>query len=136
MVKEIAWALVDYTKNNKKFEIYKEKKFTLKEHQKVRIEDLLQIFVDDLELVKQFLQFIIEEIGQNHHKELEGLTTINLHHRLLEYHLYSRQMNEKKQVSLISKTPFMNDKQFKDLIESFINKHDKQIEPRYILFLF
>ena len=50
IVKEIARALVDYTKNKKKFPT--ESKFTLKQHQKVRIEDLLQIFVDDLELVK------------------------------------------------------------------------------------
>ena len=42
---------MDYTKHNKKFELpqYKEK-YALKQHQKVRIEDLLQIFVDDLEL--------------------------------------------------------------------------------------
>lgn len=41
IVKEIAWALVDYTRNNKKFAIHEEKGFELKSHQKVRIEDLL-----------------------------------------------------------------------------------------------
>lgn len=53
MVQQIAWALVDFTKHDKKFERPENKeKFTLKSHQKVRIEDLLQIFIDDLELVK------------------------------------------------------------------------------------
>lgn len=56
IVKDIAMALVDYVKHDKKFTMPQFKdKFTLKSHQKVKIEDLLQIFVDDLELVKQFL---------------------------------------------------------------------------------
>ena len=41
IVKEIAKALVDYTKHNKRFEVFKDKGFELKSHQKVRIEDLL-----------------------------------------------------------------------------------------------
>jgi len=32
IVKEIAWALVDYTRNNKKFAIHEEKGFELKSH--------------------------------------------------------------------------------------------------------
>lgn len=39
IVKDIAKALVEYTKNKKKFA--PDSKFTLKSHQKVRIEDLL-----------------------------------------------------------------------------------------------
>lgn len=58
----------------------------------MRIEDLLQIFVDDLELVKDFLTFVIDELGDKFSTELEQLTTINLYHRLLEYMLYSRQI--------------------------------------------
>jgi len=97
---------VDYTKHNKKFELpqYKEK-YALKQHQKVRIEDLLQIFVDDLELVKQFLQFVIDEIGVKNPKELEQLTTINLYHRLLEYLLYSKQMNERTIINKFQSEP-------------------------------
>ena len=95
IVKEIAKALVDYTKHSKRFEVFKDKGFELKSHQKVRIEDLLQIFVDNLELVKQFLEYVIDEFGEKNPKELEAMTTINLHHRLLEYYLYSKQMNEK-----------------------------------------
>ena len=62
----------------------------LKPNQKVKIEDLLQIFVDDLELVRGFLEFIINDFGDRNSNELEQLTTINLYHRLLEYMLYSR----------------------------------------------
>jgi len=50
---------------------------------------------------------------------------------MLEYHLYNKQMNEKKAISTNKA-----DKSFKDTIESFISKYDKHIEPRYILFLF
>jgi hypothetical protein len=117
-VKEIAQALIEYTKNKKKFA--SDSKYTLKAHQKVRIEDLLQIFVDDLQLVKEFLKYVIEDIGSKYPKELAELTQINLYHRLLEYYLYSYQMNEKK----LSQTT----NQFKKEIESFIVKYDQNIE--------
>ena len=132
IVKEIANGLIDYTKNNKKFEVHKDK-FVLKSHQKVRIEDLLQIFVDDLELQKEFLKFIIEEVGNHHSKEIEQLTTINLHHRLLEYYLYSKQMNEKKNLMNNLQT---DNKSFIAQIQQFIGNHDQKIDKNYILFLF
>ena len=56
----------------------------------MKIEDLLQIFVDDLDLVKEFLQYVIDEFGDKFVTELDQLTTINLYHRLLEYMLYNR----------------------------------------------
>ena len=126
IVKEIAKALVEYTKNKKKFP--PESKFTLKAHQKVRIEDLLQIFVDDLELVKQFLKFVIEDLGQKFPKEIEQLTQINLYHRLLEYYLYSYQMNERK----LNQTS----NSFKKEITDFIGVYESQINREYVLFLF
>ena len=126
IVKEIARALVEYTKNKKKFPA--ESKFTLKSHQKVRIEDLLQIFVDDLELVKQFLKFVIEDLGQKFPKEIEQLTQINLYHRLLEYYLYSYQMNERK----LNQTS----NSFKKEITDFIGVYESHITPEYVLFLF
>jgi len=46
--------------------------------------------------VKEFLKYVIEDIGGKYPKELGELTQINLYHRLLEYYLYSYQMNEKK----------------------------------------
>lgn len=84
----------------------------------MRIEDLLQIFVDDLELVKDFLTFVIDELGDKFSAELEQLTTINLYHRLLEYMLYSRQIKagtHKLQAETNS---------FKNEIIGFIGRHD------------
>lgn len=92
---------------------------------------MLQIFVDNLDLVKTFLEFVIEDIGQKQSKEFEQLTTINLYHRMLEYYLYSKKMNERtlsmRQVEL---------KTFKNKIENFIVKYDNKIDKNYILFLF
>lgn len=48
--------------------------------------------MDDLDLVKQILEFIIEELGDKFSHEIEQLTNINLHHRHIEYMLYSRQI--------------------------------------------
>ena len=84
--------------------------------------------MDDLQLVKEFLKYVIEDIGAKYPKELGELTQINLYHRLLEYYLYSYQMNEKK----LSQTT----NQFKKEIESFIVKYDQNIEKQYVLFLF
>lgn len=94
IVQGIASALCEWIKMNKKgFETpeYKQQ-YELKPYQKVRIEDLLQIFVDDLALSKQFLSFVVDELGPKFSEQLEKepseLTQINLHHRLLEYMLY------------------------------------------------
>jgi len=135
-VKNIARALCEYTKNNKKkFDTDEfNKKFTLKSHQKVRIEDLLQIFIDDLELAKKFLTFVIEDLGQQYQTELDQLTQINLYHRLLEYMLYSRQINEKKK---IMPSRYESDPNaFKNQIAAFISRYDQKIDKNYMLFLF
>ena len=73
IVKDITKALVDYTKHDGRFEVFKDK-YTLKHHQKIKIEDLLQIFVDDLELQKNYLFFVIEELASKHEKQIEKLT--------------------------------------------------------------
>ena len=78
--------------------------------------------MDDLELVKQFLQYVIDDIGTKYPKELEQLTTINLYHRMLEYYLYSKQMNDKNHISANILQPDL--KSFKNKIESFIVNHD------------
>ena len=90
--------------------------------------------MDDLELQKTFLQFVIEEIGNNFSKEIEQLTTINLYHRLLEYYLYSKQMSEKRNLQSI--TIQTDQKQFISTINQFIGNHDQKIDKNYILFLF
>lgn len=48
---------------NKKFVSEQFKQFQLKPNQKVRIEDLIQIFVDDTEQLKDFLKTIINKYG-------------------------------------------------------------------------
>jgi len=88
-VRDIAKALIIHTKDKKLFQSTYPT-YVLKPNQKIKIEDLLQIFVDDLEQVKDILDYIITEFGEKNANELEQLTTINLYHRLLEYMLYSR----------------------------------------------
>ena len=58
------------------------------------MEDLLQIFVDDIDQMKDFLKYVIEEFGERYSADLEKLTAINLYHRLLECYLYKNQINE------------------------------------------
>ena len=106
----------------------------MKSHQKVRIEDLLQIFIDDLELAKKFLTFVIEDLGQQYQAELDQLTQINLYHRLLEYMLYDRKINEKKK---IMPSRYESDPNaFKNQIAAFISRYDQKIDKNYMLFLF
>lgn len=65
IVQDIASALCEWIKLNKRgFETPEFKQqYELKPHQKVRIEDLLQIFVDDLALSKTFLSFVVDDLG-------------------------------------------------------------------------
>lgn len=100
----------------------------------MRIEDLLQIFIDDLDLAKRFLTFVIEELSPRYSYELEQLTQINLYHRLLEYMLYSRQISEKKRAVT---SRYENDPNaFKNQIAAFISRYDQKIDKNYMLFLF
>mmetsp|Transcript_17398 Transcript_17398/g.29273 ORF Transcript_17398/g.29273 Transcript_17398/m.29273 type:complete len:414 (+) Transcript_17398:1215-2456(+) len=128
IVKDIAKALIEYTKFKKQFKSEMFSQFELKPHQKVKIEDLLQIFVDDLDEVKDFLTYIIDEFGQKFSNELEQLTQINLYHRLLEYMLYSRQIKNQR-ISVDSH-------QMKSQIINFIGRYDQKIDHNYVLFLF
>ena len=60
-------ALIEYEKN-KKFVTEAYKRFEIKKNQKIRIEDLLQIFVDDINQMKDFLSYVIETNGDNNSK--------------------------------------------------------------------
>lgn len=70
------------------------KKYEMKKNQKIRIEDLLQIFVDDIGQMKDFLYHVIDVYGEQNQKILEQITSLNLYHRLLECYLYLNQSNE------------------------------------------
>ena len=90
IVKDIARALIEHKKQNR-FVSEQFKHFEIKPSQRVQIEDLLQIFVDDTDQLKDFLKFIIDDFGKNFGEQLEKLSSINLYHRLLECYLYKRQ---------------------------------------------
>lgn len=65
MVKEIALALCEWHKNGKKkFDTRKHQdSFTMKSHEKVRIENLLEIFVDDINLSRLFLMEVVDNLS-------------------------------------------------------------------------
>lgn len=102
---------------------------------------MLQIFVDDIDQLKTFIKFVIEDFGESRPKELEKLTTINLYHRLLECYLFQNQQNEnrkpKPQSSLY--TQAASQSQQEDIpkeIKTFIERYDQKIDKHYVLFLF
>jgi hypothetical protein len=67
MVKEIALALCEWHKNGKKkFDTRKHvESFTMKNHERVRIENLLEIFVDDINLSRLFLTEVVENLSRS-----------------------------------------------------------------------
>lgn len=89
IVKDVVRALVDYA-NNGTFKNPKFKNFRLEKNQKVKIDDLLRIFVDNPDYYRDFLQFVITDYGKEDFKK-KGLSDIKLHHRLLECYLYKNQ---------------------------------------------
>ena len=64
----------------------------------MRIEDLLQIFVDQHDLMTDFLKRILDEYkderNKERYKDLEKLTQIKLYNRLLECYLVKKQRLE------------------------------------------
>jgi hypothetical protein len=54
----------------------------------VKIEELLQIFVDHPDDLREFLEFVIKSYSDKVDFKQRNLTDINLHHRLLECYLY------------------------------------------------
>ena len=65
----------------------------LKTNEKVKIEDLLRIFVDHPDYLREFLQYVIKA-NPNFDFIVKGLSSIKLHHRLLECYLYKNQTLE------------------------------------------
>ena len=61
-----------------------------------------------------------------------------MYHRLLEFYLYLKQMNEKKisTQTKIGSRHYMEPDSFQKTIEQFIVNHDTKIDSNYILFLF
>lgn len=69
LVKQIVDALIEYKKNKGKgFSSEHYKHLELKEKQKIYIEHLLQIFVDDIAQMKDFLFHVIDTYGETQEK--------------------------------------------------------------------
>jgi hypothetical protein len=92
LVRNIVGALIEH-KKVRRFVSEQYRGYELKDKQKIRIEDLLQIFVDDINQMKEFLYFVIETYGEQNAAQLKDLTSLNLNHRLLECYLYLNQNN-------------------------------------------
>jgi hypothetical protein len=102
ILKDVVRALIDYTTHDQKFTQKQFKTFELRKNQRVRIEDLLQVFIDHHDHLTRFIHFVIEEFtkladlndGGIGARSIESLTQINLYHRLLECYLYKQQSIE------------------------------------------
>lgn len=101
IVKDIAKALCEYSKNKQRGFDTKEfnQKFIIKPTDKILVEDLLQIFVDDLDYSLDLVGYIVNDLAQNKNfeKEIEHISHINLYHRFLEYTHYKKRMDDLSQ---------------------------------------
>lgn len=102
ILKEVVKALIDYQTHDQKFTLKQFKQFELRKNQRVRIEDVLQVFIDHHDHLTEFIKFVIEEFQKLHElndggigaRSIQSLTQINLYHRLLECYLYRQQSIE------------------------------------------
>lgn len=88
-MRKIVGALIEY-KKHKKFVSEQYKQLDMSSKRGIKVEDLLQIFVDDINQMKDFLQHVIETYGgESTEKYLTEIASgMNLYHRLLECYLY------------------------------------------------
>lgn len=90
-MKEIVDALVAIEGTNNQGDRNREAekhKFQLGKNQRVMIEDLLQVFVDHQEYLREFLEYLIYTYGVTSPHELQKISGSNLYHRLLECYLF------------------------------------------------
>ena len=87
----IVEAMVYYTAHGNHFARQSDKHLELGPKQVVRIEDLLQVFVDHHDLMTDFLKRILTEFSDARFHDLERLTQIKLYNRLLECQLVKKQ---------------------------------------------
>ena len=113
--------------------------------QVVRIEDLLQIFVDHHDLMTEFLKRILNEFTEARFHDLERLTQIKLYNRLLECYLVKKQrvdaeIERKRRVDP-NYMPSIREAddlaQIQDEINMLVASNDSsKIDEHYMLFLF
>lgn len=110
--------------------------------QAVKIEELLQIFVDHPDHLRGFLEYVINIFGEKVDFKKSQLTDINLHHRLLECYLYKNQSMETEKgeasVQPVSSKMIEEKVEIKKRITDFLKKNDGngKIDKNYVLFLF
>ena len=86
----IVEAMVFYTAHGQQFAPQQDKPLELGRKQVVRIEELLQIFVDHHDLMTDFLKRILSEFSDARFKDLAKLTKLKLYNRLLECYLVKK----------------------------------------------
>lgn len=92
----IVEAMVYYTAHGNHFARKEDLHLTLGPKQVVRIEDLLQVFVDHHDLMTDFLKRILDQFTDARFHDLERLTQIKLYNRLLECYLVKKQRIDAK----------------------------------------
>ena len=154
----IVQSMVAYVGSGNKFTRKQDAHLMLGKNQRVRIEDILQIFVDQHDLMTDFLKRILDEYkteaNKERFKDLEKLTQIKLYNRLLECYLVKKQrleIDRKKDLQQqeqfgypnpesSSKQIRLNDqilevqKHITELVDQ--TKFEKIIDEHYMLFLF
>ena len=73
LVRNVVGALIEH-KKVRRFVSEQYRGYELKDKQKIRVEDLLQIFVDDINQMKEFLYYVIETYGEQNSAQLKDLT--------------------------------------------------------------
>jgi hypothetical protein len=63
IIKQIAYELVIYKRNGDKFDETNQNEYELGSNQVILIEDMLNIFEDDMVCMRQILKYIVEDLG-------------------------------------------------------------------------
>lgn len=94
--------------------------------------------MDDLDCSIDLVGFIVNELAQNASlaNELENISSINLHHRFIEYKHYKKRMDDLSQPHLPKEKLEENRKEFYSEISAFMHKNQSKIDLNYMLFLF
>ena len=141
----IVEAMVYYTAHGQQFQRQQDKHLELGHKEVVRVEDLLQIFVDHHDLLTDFLKRILTEFSGARFNDLERLTQIKLYNRLLECYLVKKQRidaeieRERSRNKNYTTEPRLLDEmlQVQAAINELVQSNDSsKIDEHYMLFLF
>ena len=140
----IVEAMVFYTAHGQAFR-KQDAHLELNAKQVVRVEDLLQIFVDHHDLMTEFLERILNAFSEQRFNDLERLTQIKLYNRLLECYLVKKQKvdSDIEKKRRIDPTYQPSGLELDDLVKvdaainNLVKSNDSsKIDEHYMLFLF